>query len=309
MKIKWIIDQYGRTPLHYLLGSSLTEDKTNYTSVNRIFDYILDFLEDNLKNNTLTFYDTMKSLSNISTFMFAKCQPESLHRYLQMAFSTPTMLNKELPKFGIPVRKIRLEKEPILSEEGLEDIYKQGSQTVKFRMVLLYYDFNPLSEDMLSLILVLSKLVDQNFFKTRAISTLVDYLWRANLKYNYAIALCFSILMILASIDLCIETPPLALQIVILVLDFLFILHECLQISCHGLKYFKSVWNYFDLGFYIMLIIAIILQLAHSEDSLAQGWIFTFVFLIGFGRWISYLRLFDLSSINSLCLVTSRKPD
>lgn len=301
MKVRSIVDIYTKTPLHYLIGDSNESDSTiHYASLNRMFEYILDFLEF-YKHNNLIFFKTTKSLSDISTFLWAKARPESVIRYLRMTFSSPYTLRKlEMPKFGDTTKKVIETTTPIVGEEELETISKRGSHGIKYRLLTLYFDFNPLSEDSFALLRALEKLTNQDYFKTRTISTIIDYLWKANARFNYIIALLYSILTILISVNFVMTESNMVFQLIILALDIFFIGHEILQMVCYGWAYLKSLWNYFDMFFYLMIIVALITRFANVEDSLTISWIFTLVLIVGYGRWISYLRLFDLSSKSCL---------
>lgn len=297
LPLNCIVDYEKKTPLHYLReawisNDSLEEKNISLYQINKIFHYILDFLEAH-RSNHYTYFETMKSLTTISMFILTYASPDLVSKFLRSSIYNQPHLHS----IGSTSQKIIQIDLPLLRDQDIDLIYKkEGTEWVKFKILGYSMDFDSLSEESLELIRSLKKITNQEYFKTKAISVMIDHFWNQNFSLIGFQAFLFTCLIVLISINFGLDHKEFGIQIIILILVTIFVLYEILQMWSMKSSYFKDFWNYIDLSFYAMAITGIVAQLAELDDYIKLGWIYTSALFTGYGRWITYLRLFDLSS-------------
>lgn len=292
-KIPFVLDIYGKTPLHYLIAP----DKMNENSINMVLNSILDYLEDKARD----YFEKeaiLKSLSPLFLFITSKANPKARDRYLKNCFMT-SYSSEELPMFGEPQLQSNpcLAKMPIIYPEIKSQIWKDGHNQVVFKSNVLSLDYSSTSDDMIGYVLILSQITDEDIFKNPFISNLIEYIWTKNEKDLKIVAALFSILMILFSIYIGFGDRNLGLEIAILCFTVFFLIGELLQMQVLKQRYFQGIWDCLDSSFLLLTIAFIIFKFTDpDEDSLASEWMSTVIILIGYLRWVSYLRIFEPTS-------------
>jgi len=102
--------------------------------------------------------------------------------------------------------------------------------------------------------------------------------------------------MIITSIYIGLDDKKTGLEVAILVMSAGFLGLEALQIYVLRSKYLSSVWNWMDILFFVLTITTMALMLGGLSNDLARSWLFSMVLMLGYVRWMAYLRLFDAPS-------------
>mmetsp|Transcript_31481 Transcript_31481/g.28666 ORF Transcript_31481/g.28666 Transcript_31481/m.28666 type:complete len:172 (-) Transcript_31481:267-782(-) len=101
-KVPFEVDNYHKTPLHYLLGY----ENINYLAVNDMMAYMVDYLEDEQVFNDVSglheIHSLFDSLSPIYPILFHKIKPSTVNRFLRL-WSQPVFVpyGKELDEYGL----------------------------------------------------------------------------------------------------------------------------------------------------------------------------------------------------------------
>ena len=292
LKVPFLVDRLNRTPLHYLFSHT----NIDYSSVNTTFKYILDFLDD----KTRTPYDlivTMDSLSSIFSEIITNASPSLVKRFLKYAYNDVyTTHGDEIPRFGQADSKNCLSRSLALTPDTKKALYEKGQNRITFQALKLHLDYNPTSDDMLKTATTLSGVNNEEIFSTKAVSSIVEHLWKSGRRFHLASALLFSVLMILFSVYVGLGERTLGLEVSILIISCFFMVCKILQAYKLRMKYLSSVWNLGDTVFFGLMIATIGTRISNNEDELARSWLYSVVIIIGYLRWMSYLRLFDASS-------------
>ena len=109
--------------------------------------------------------------------------------------------------------------------------------------------------------------------------------------------------MIFFSVYIALGTRILPLEIVIICLASLILGGEVLQMYTLKGKYLSSVFNFADVVNSILMIAFIAARIADNDNSLALEWISSLAILLGYLRWISYLRYFKTTSKQLLSIL------
>jgi len=134
---------------------------------------------------------------------------------------------------------------------------------------------------------------NEEFFKTRAVSTLIEYLWNSHFNYLFLQTAIFSILMMITSVYIGMGESELGFEITILVFGSLFFIVELIQLFKYGIKrYYTSLWNTIDLLFCITLLGTMIARIAGLEEGLTRAWLYTVILILGYVKWIIHFRIF-----------------
>jgi len=327
-KVPVLLDHFGKTPLHYLIS----HNKIDETSMQGMFSYICDYLEDCYSRDICQFQDILKSLTLLICFILEKVESKLKERFLYLCLAnSPAPYNLDLPEFGQDLSKVFFSEQLVLNEESKEKIWKDGETQVSFQTNFLKLDYNVHSEDMQEIINLMIKQKSEDFFKIPLISKLVDYLWK-QVKFPLLINfLAFSIFMAALSVYLCLNGTNLPFEITLLILSAVFIINEGLQTFHLWGGYFKkiwnssfwkknlkniwnwsvwkkfskniwqwslwkrlwkNIWNWIGLSHLVLTVAFLITRIAGSENHLGRAWISAIIILLGYLRWASYLRIF-----------------
>ncbi len=293
LKMPFLLDHFGKTPLHYLMASR----KIDYQAVNSIFSYICDHHNDCYLHHKDEFQEIMKSLSILLPFIFSKIETKLKERFLTLSFATSFVsFKEELPLFGQASSRSCFYETPVVDEKSKSMIWRDGEAQVSCQTNFLYLDYNANSQDMTTMVDLMIKQKNEDFFKTPLISKLIDHLWSQTQTPLIISFLVFSIFMSGLSVYLCLQERNLAFEVVLLALSGVFIMSEGLQIYDLGKDYIGNFWNLLDLSHLLLTVAFLITRIAKHEDELARAWISTIIVLLGYLRWVSYLRIFQATS-------------
>ena len=184
-----------------------------------------------------------------------------------------------------------------LSTQEVQDlIWDDGQEQVMFKTNFLLMDYNVTSTDMQNVIKSLRKQKNEEVFKTQMVNKLLDYLWKQTRRILEITFVIFSIFMIIFSVYVCLEDPSLAYEICILIFTGSLVWAEILQMLHLKENYFSDLWNWLDVTHLCLTSAFIITRILQDENELARAWISSILILMGYLRWVSYLRLFKPTS-------------
>jgi len=263
--------------------------------------YIIGYLELIENANPVEFYQITDSLSGIFPLFFQQINHSSVLAFLKYCVNNAYFASEDpIPLFGksnnFPIVNNCLS----IPKENLDKMYDpKDNKMIRFKSMTLSLDYNPISEDMVNTCIALLICDNEEFFKTKTVSTLIDYLWNSHFSYLLFQTIAFSILMVLTSIYIGRGDSELGLEITILTLVTSFLSMELVQVFKYGfLGYFKSLWNIIDMVFCVTLSGTMIARIAGLEESLARAWLFTVILISGYLKWIIHFRIFGHTSIS-----------
>ena len=298
-KVKSMLDVYNRTPLHYLVAAP----KPNYTSINIMLEYIIEYLEDKDSRSYYEIQQVTLSLSPLFLFIVTKTNPKIKDRYLSLCIQ-PTVSSEQLPQFGDPRIACTFSKVPILQADDQKKIFKEGQESIFFSTTMLYLDYDPVSDDMFSFVLALGAIKAEDVFRSPVIIKIIDHLWKST-KFSIVVSgLIFSTLMLLFSIYIGLGERALAFEIVLIFLASLLMIGEFIQIHVLRSRYFSNIFNTADIINLSLMIAFLGGRMANEKNILAEEWLSSLVILFGYLRWISYLRYFKTTSTLYPLLIT-----
>ena len=297
LKVPFLLDHFGKTPLHYLMAHR----KIDYVAVNSMFSYICDYLEECYSRDVHEFQEILKSLSLLLPFIFNKIETRLKEKFLLLSFaSSPVPYSEELPLFGQASSKSCFYELPMLDQKSKSMMWRDGEAQVSCQTNFLYLDYNANSPDMQIMVELMKKQKNEDFFKLPMISKLMDHLWSQTQPPLMISFLAFSVFMSGLSVYLCLQDRNLAFEIVLLALSGVFILTEGLQIYDLGKEYLENLWNWLDLSHLFLTVAFLITRISGNENELARAWISTMIVALGYLRWVSYLRIFQATSNETL---------
>ena len=302
LKVPFLVDIYNKTPLHYLIG----REKPEYVHINAMLEYILEYLEDTDNRSKLDIRNTMMSLTSIFSFIIKKTNPKLRERLLALCCQKPDS-EFSLPKFGTSGIKYTFAKVPVVDRRVFSSIYEPGQDQLIFTTMLTYLDYDPSSDDMLALISTLKLISDEEIFKSPIIAKVIDHLFKTSKNVFRICIFFYSAFMIIFSVYIGLGKRNLGLEITIACLAALLTLGEGLQLYTLRSYYYYDAWNVADTLENTLTFIFIglkfgstnshILKLINNHNGvLVQQWLASLIILIGYMRWVSYLRYFKSTS-------------
>ena len=290
-KVPFLLDRENKTPLHYLI----THATIDHPSINFMLDYIVDYLSDKSACKHYESEQIHKSLSGLLHFIMSEMSPKTKNRYLKLCL-VPCLSNTLLPQFGENETRSAFTKITTIQPSVQKRIYKPGHDRITFNNTMVRCDYNIASDDMFGAAVILSSVTDEDTFKTPFVTKLVDHIWNEAQPAIIASAIYFSSLMILFSVYLGLGQRMLGFEIVLIILASGSLIGETIQFTALQDKYTSSIFNWADTINGILMIVYIAMRMANNTDILAQNWISSIVILIGYLRWISFLRYFKATS-------------
>ena len=257
---------------------------------------MLEYLEE--ENTSIFEWQTVTlSMNSIFFILVRKVNPTLLNRCLKLFYKkSPVVYGHTLPQFGVPKKKFFISKLPCLKADIKEEMLERGQDPVVFKTSMLYLDYHSASDDMLCSVLTFRDMKDEDFFKSPAISGIVEYLWNKAQPALISAAILFSILMLLMSVYIALGERVLGMEITIISIACLFLVNEFFQIKTIRSNYLKSPWNFADIILFVLMISYIVTRFVNNDDPLGEGWVVSVIVIVGYMRWLSYLRLFDNTS-------------
>lgn len=333
-KAPYLFDSFDKTPLHYLL-EDYSKRKFN-KAINKLVNYTLDWVEDDTlfpfsqrmkvleSLSSLLIHPKIKILSRLESSIAVRLLesfiqiPESKENRIDPTFYgvladeiviCPTLrpyLNDSDRYNFLKKEKKKANKHKTLQEN--EDNFDQKNSTIRVSVGFLKLNYGLNSSDMKNFVTTFQGINDQAFFETKIVSVIIARLWNFHKYYHFALCIIYSVMMILYSvmvatgIDLSggVVERNLGLDIAIIVLDAVLLVNEIfIQFRDDSKGYFKDVWNFIEFIYYWLLLSAMIYHLqASSMDDLVLAWLFGMSLFLGYLRWLSYFRLFEISSNN-----------
>jgi hypothetical protein len=173
---------------------------------------------------------------------------------------------------------------------------------------------------MLNILKVLQHVHNEEIFKSKAISMILEHLWSHTKGFYFFLLFLYSIQMVLLSVYIALGNPNQGLEITIVVIASLFFLYELVQFKALGLKVYTTDWqNWLDLGYPLFLISTIIVMWSDNintpDDILRKHWIRALCIVFGYTKWLFYFRVIKhtrtliriiveiLKDMSSFCLV------
>ena len=295
-KVPFLLDLENKTPLHYLS----TQGTIDHPSINFMLNYMVDYLSDKSYCNYYQSEQIHKSLSGLFHFIMRETNSKTKNRYLKICY-TPSLSSTPLPQFGESETRSTFSTTTTIQPYVQKHIHKPGQDRVTFGNTMVRCDYDITSDDMFRTAVILSSTADEETFKTPFITRVVDNLWKEAQHTIVISGLFFSIWMLLFSVYLGLGERMLGLEVVLILLACMAFAGEAIQFKALREKYTSSIFNWADATISLLMIVYIAMRMADNTNSLAQNWISSLVILIGYLRWISFLRYFKATSksINS----------
>ena len=259
-----------------------------------MIQYIIDYLNDKGVRQSNEVEQVLLSLSPLFKFIMKKANPKIKDQYLALC-CLPSLSPEPLPKFGNPKTKYVFSKKRIIYPAIRNQIYSPGDERVNFSSTMVYQNYNVRSDNMFKTALVLSSIKTEDTFKTPVVIKLVDYLWKETKPTIIIASLYYSVLISLFSVYIGISERNLSVEITIICMSILTLFGEALQayeLRSHHLSLFNSL----DAIIPILMIAFVCARIAESNNLLAQEWLSSIAIMLGYLRWISYLRFFKTTS-------------
>ena len=172
------------------------------------------------------------------------------------------------------------------------DTINQKLPKVSIRVLPFAWDYGRSSEDMIELVERLSKVTNQDIYKTDAVSLFISYLWQGIQNFYIMLAALFSLQVILLSIYTGTGSSNDLVEATVLFIALFFILYETIEMKSEGFKsYISSVWNYFDIPGNILIAYTIISGWLSDEEKETRAWLFSMCLAFIYLRWISYFKI------------------
>ncbi len=260
----------------------------------------MDYLED--KDITPSdFQKTISSLSNIIPYIFTKLTFGLIKRFLTISLKEPfTSYNETIPYLYGSGNKILAVDFPILNEDVIQEVYSpKGDDLIKFQALTLNLNYNLLSDDTFDMILTLDQFENEDIFRLRTVSFFIDYCWERTVSHHIKLGVLFSTLMILLSAYVSLDQSNIILELAITACSVLVLIYEILQMYVLRKTYFTSPWNWTDIIFSILVLVFMFMRIMDIDSEFfVDSGLYLVCLLIGYLRWVSYLRLFSSTSKN-----------
>jgi len=87
-------------------------------------------------------------------------------------------------------------------------------------------NYEPYSSDMFQFVKVLSKITNEDIFRSISISLIIDYLWDRTKNFHYLLMIMFSIMMILLSVIGISEERLVPIEVILFIIAVFFVVYE-----------------------------------------------------------------------------------
>ena len=290
-KLPSLLDRYNKTPLYYLVIST----NLDYSAINFMIQYIVDYLSDKEARTPYEVEQVLRSLSPLFKFILKKAGAKAKNQYLALC-CLPSLSPEPLPKFGDLETKYVFSKTPIIYPTVKDQLHSTGDERVNFTSTMVYQDYEVTSDNMFKTALVLSSIKGEDTFKTPIVTKLIEHLWKRAKLTIIILSLYYSILISLFSVYVGMSQRNLSVEIVIICMSVLSLLGESLQAYELKENHFSSIFNSLDVIIPTLMIAFVGTKIAGSQNLLAQEWLSSLAIMLGYLRWISYLRFFKTTS-------------
>lgn len=323
-KVPFILDSYGKTPLHYLID---LKDPSLINMVLSRFNEILDPEEDN--------FDLLQTFSDIFVPLIKMGVP-GLKNFLLYFFVKPKVIEKEEMRLYVNIKDKKLKQiitdpKPLLRKEIYDRVLEKSqgdANIISIKCIATPLDYHPLSDDMHKIIDTLVGSDEADLLGTKVVENLIDYNWNHNKGFHITLGLFLTAYMVAFSFYATRPNALFGLEIPLIVLIGIYALFEMLKmISTGGISdYFADVWNFADIGMIVVHTATLIMTIINGRNQLlsAEGagydqtevngtivltpststqskldainWLMAFSVFFGYVKWFSYFRIFDSTS-------------
>ncbi len=175
-------------------------------------------------------------------------------------------------------------------------MWVNGPNRIQFYSSILLPNYRNLTESTIKLMFALLAINNQDYFKTKAVSTLIDYLWSKNRRYHYVLGFIYSVYLLLISVYIGLgDERNIPLETSIVVMAIVMFLYECSRFYSLKTSYFRNIKNPFDMVYFIFIIALIAVRYQNEQAILTRQWLYATAIIVGYIRWISFLRLFTIT--------------
>mmetsp|Transcript_22567 Transcript_22567/g.19560 ORF Transcript_22567/g.19560 Transcript_22567/m.19560 type:complete len:360 (+) Transcript_22567:1882-2961(+) len=136
----------------------------------------------------------------------------------------------------------------------------------------------------------------EEMFRAKSVSVLIDFLWKKSSYFHNRLAFLFSVYMIIMSIYGLLKEPNVAIEVLLFIFGLGFLMYEIIQSWASGYSvYTKDIWNGIDLIENLLVCISMIVFWSVDIDDLSRNWLISLILMLGYGKWISFFRVFESS--------------
>jgi len=292
-KIPFILDNKDLTPLHYLIKAS-NRDLGLINFVLGNFDEIILCSGHSQHEIMSSLTDALSDIllldtSQVATFLrFGAPKPKPFGTQEVTRFGT--ILGRKETNF---TEAKTMKFYPEIKDRLIEDT---GNTLIAVRVIAFFLNYHVYSDDMFSIVTALNKANNEDIFRTKVVSILLEYLWKGTKGFHYFLMSLFSVLMVCLSI-IAVSTAQgdriIALEVITFVLTIFFFAYELVGLAYSGIKeYLNDIYNYIDISSNILLIVTILCTWGGLE-GLGRDWLFSVTLLFHYTKWFLFFRVFD----------------
>lgn len=295
MRIPFATSVEGKTPLHFLLQS-----KDLYL-INYLFKKSYNVFEDIRDHN-------FEALKDVFIDIIKTSSP-NMESFLYYCFDKPeTPGDTPLPRFGVPVvprQHFRAFDSRFIMQNQIDQIIKPANVPLILHASKIPLNHHLFAKKHYNLLLALHECQNLEIFRTRIISTLVEYDWHRCYPWAFLISINYFIFIALMSVHALGVLDEEPMDYIILIYSCFFLLYEAAQAIISPKMYFKVIWNYMDIARMLLLLIYLIgIWSEDNKQSYGMKGVLAFFLLFGYIKAIGYLRVINKLS-NFLNFFTS----
>lgn len=260
-----------------------------YRGANKGIDLILDKLGTEIPNNpalTTVLESVISTLNHIGS-----PQLPYLYKSLMRISTDESLPNHCSGQYKYPIYHASDSTKLISTSFFPKEAQAIEGDPIIFKESFLKIDFSIGSNQSLDFLNSILNCPDEDIFKSPFITSVLTYKWN-NVKLYMLIQ---AVVYLFYMIALCLYTLRLfnstALLIVIFILNILMTLFEVFQFCVSGRRYWREMWNYFDLVTDFTCLFYSGCLLFYSDLSLLTK-VFEIITLTSWMRGISYFRIF-----------------
>ena len=295
-RVSSLLDLSNKTPLHYLT----TQQTLDHPCINFMIQYIVDYIQDKDARSEYEVEQLHLSLSSLFKFIIDKANPKIKDQYLDLCCS-PFTTSEPLPQFGQANSRNTFSTTLSVGSSVYKDLYKPGEEKISFSTTMVHQEYSVTSENMFQIVLILTSIENEDTFRTKMVVKLLDHIWENVQLVIITSGIYYSTVMVVFSVYIAMAERNVPLEAVIIVLSGILLAAECLQVYYLRRRYLSNIFNIVDLVTPILTITFIASRLSDNENFLAQEWISSIAIMLGYLRWVSYLRFFK--SISKLFFI------
>ena len=286
-----LLDLSNKTPLHYLIAQRTLD----HPCINFMMQYIVDYIQDKDARSEYEVEQLHLSISSLFKFIIEKADPKIKDQYLELCCQSLTV-SEPLPQFGQANSRNTFSTTLSVGSSVYNNLHKPGEERISFSTTMVHQEYSVTSDNMFQIALILASIKNKDTFKTKMVVKLVDHIWE-NVQVVIIISgIYYSIVMIVFSVYIGMAERNLPLEILIIIFSAILLIAECLQVYHLRRRYIWSIFNIVDVITPTLTIAFVASRLSDNGVLLAQEWISSIAIMLGYLRWVSYLRFFKSTS-------------